>query len=94
MNIQTQASILNKDQKRAFESKYESRNKSKKPLVVLPVLTPVQLLVLGRIGLGVVFRLTMGEPCGLLSDAQIPMKLHALYALQLVAIIYIPIIHI
>ena len=50
MNIQTQASILNEDQKRVFESEYESRKKSKKPLVVLPVLMPVQLLVLGRIG--------------------------------------------
>ena len=51
---------LNEDQKRVFKSEYESRNKNKKLLVVVAVLMPVQLLILGKTGLGVAIRLTMG----------------------------------
>lgn len=57
-----QASIAKMDdtQKLTFEAEYANRRKSKGLIVALAIIFPIQLFLLGKVGMGVFFWLTFG----------------------------------
>lgn len=51
---------LNEDQKLAFNGHYNSRKRSMALMVALSILLPIQLFLLGRVLLGILFLITGG----------------------------------
>ena len=51
---------MDEGQKLAFEAEYHRRAKSKGLLIVLAILLPIQLFLLGKVGMGILFVVTGG----------------------------------
>ena len=58
--VQAALRSMDETQKLAFESEYTHRAKGKVLLIILAIAFPIQMFILGRVGLGIIFWLTVG----------------------------------
>ena len=57
--VQSALSNMSDEQKITFQNSYDQQKKNKVLLVILAIFFPIQLFLLGKTGLGVVFWLTL-----------------------------------
>ncbi len=58
--VQSSLSKMSEEEKLTFQSEYDRQKKSKGLMIALAMLFPIQLFLLGKTGMGVLFLLTFG----------------------------------
>ena len=58
--VQSALMGMSNDQKLIFEAEYQRQSRTKGLLIVLAIIFPIQLFLLGKTGLGLIFWLTIG----------------------------------
>lgn len=58
--VQAALAKMDESQRLTFEAEYKRRAKSVAPLIVLAILFPIQMFLLGKTVMGIVFWLTLG----------------------------------
>ena len=58
-SVQSALSNMTDEQKTTFQNSYDQQKKNKILFVILAIFFPIQLFLLGKVGLGIVFWLTL-----------------------------------